>query len=53
MLALRRFDQQIPCFVPLPARADSRRDGSKPWGPRHNAMRRPEDRRILTTGQSE
>jgi hypothetical protein len=40
-------------FVPLPARADSRRDGSKPWGLRHNAMRRPEDRRILTTGQSE
>jgi hypothetical protein len=40
-------------FVALPAHADSRRDGSKPQGLHHKAMRRPEDRRILNIGQSE
>jgi hypothetical protein len=53
MLALRRFDQQIHALVLLRARADSIRDGSKPQGLRHNAMRRPEDRRIFTIGQDE
>jgi hypothetical protein len=53
MLALRRFDQQIRAFVLLRARANSGRDGSKPHGPHHKAMRRPEDRRIFTIGQDE
>ena len=53
MLALRRFDQQISWFVPLPARADSSRDGSKQQGFYHKAMRGPEDRRIFTIGQDE
>jgi len=53
MLALRRFDQQFRAFVLLRARADSSRDGSKPQGLHHKAMRRPEDRRIFTIGQYE
>jgi hypothetical protein len=53
MLALRRFDQQIRAFVRLRARDDSSRDGSKPQGLHHKAMRRPEDRRIFTIGQDE
>jgi hypothetical protein len=40
-------------FAPLPARADSRRDGSKAQGLHHKAMRRPEHRRILNIGQGE
>jgi hypothetical protein len=40
-------------FVLLRARADSSRDGSKPQGLHHKAMRRPEDRRIFTIGQDE
>jgi hypothetical protein len=50
MLALRRFDQQIRAFVLLRARANSKRDGSKPQAFHHKAMRRPEDRRIFTIG---
>jgi len=53
MLALRRFDQQIRAFVLLRARADSSRDGSKPQGLYHKAMRRPQDRRIFNIGQEE
>jgi hypothetical protein len=40
-------------FVLLRARADCSRDGSKPEGLHHKAMRRPEDRRIFTMGQDE
>jgi len=40
-------------FVLLRARADSSRDGSKPRGLHHKAMRRPEDRRIFTIAQDE
>jgi hypothetical protein len=40
-------------FVLLPARADASRDGSNRQGLHHNAMRRPEDRRIFTMGQDE
>jgi hypothetical protein len=53
MLELRRFDQQIRALVLLRARADSTRDGGKPKGLHHKAMRRPEDRRIFTIGQDE
>ena len=45
--------QQIRAFVLLRARADPSRDGSKPQGLHHKAMRRPEDRRIFTIGQDE
>jgi hypothetical protein len=40
-------------FVLLRARADASRDGCNPQGLHHNAMRRPEDRRIFTMGQDE
>ena len=53
MLALRRFDQQIRAFVlllrvPTPAAMAASRRAFH-----HKAMRRPEDRRILTIGQDE
>lgn len=38
------------CYVRVP---NSSRDGSKPQGLHHKAMRRPEDRRIFTIGQDE
>jgi hypothetical protein len=53
MLALRLLISKFRAFVPLRARADSSRDGSKPQGLHHKAMRRPEDRRIFTIGQDE
>jgi hypothetical protein len=40
-------------FVLLRARARSSREGSKARGLHHNAMRRPEERRIFTMGQDE
>jgi hypothetical protein len=46
MLALRLLISKFRAFVPLRARADSSRDGSKPQGLHPKAMRRPEDRRI-------
>jgi hypothetical protein len=40
-------------FVLLRLRADCSRDGGNPQGLHHNAMRRPEDRRIFTMGHDE
>jgi hypothetical protein len=53
MLALRRLISKFRAFVLLRARADASRDGCNPQGLHHNAMRRPEDRRIFTMGQDE
>src|SRR5215475_14820048 len=43
----------LRAFVLLRARADASRDVSNRQGLHHNAMRRPDDRRIFTMGHDE